>query len=264
MSLPSIPNITPCISLTREETIDLLLSSIAMEEMGLSHILNAEGEKLQRFLEMDCLKLKDFMEINKSVNSTLKTIIKSQILLQSKLEETIYLDSLSRPKCEPDCFHDCSDQGQHDGCDCACCQGRAGCQECKQEDVYPERDCDHGECDHGKCHENDHCHECKGDPTNNEDHEQQAYSEDSEHEETHICDQCGGYKKVVEQYKHEEVSICDKCGGRRVDKDPCDEEVICQQCGGRRVNGEEHAAQSEVCREDDHCPTCGGVHQRGR
>lgn len=49
MSLPNIPNITPKISLERCDTINLLLSSIALEEIGLSHILNAEGEKLQYF-----------------------------------------------------------------------------------------------------------------------------------------------------------------------------------------------------------------------
>lgn len=43
--MPNIPNITPIVSLKRCETIDLLLSSIALEEIGLSHILNAEGGK---------------------------------------------------------------------------------------------------------------------------------------------------------------------------------------------------------------------------
>ncbi|MFQ6341187.1 collagen-like protein, partial [Bacillus sp. AF62] len=47
MSQPNLPDITPDISLTREEAINLLLSSIAMQELGLAHIINAEGEKLQ-------------------------------------------------------------------------------------------------------------------------------------------------------------------------------------------------------------------------
>ena len=45
MSLPSFPNIDPPIQ--REDAVNQILSSIAMEELGLSHILNAEGEKLQ-------------------------------------------------------------------------------------------------------------------------------------------------------------------------------------------------------------------------
>lgn len=46
MSLPNIPDIAPEISLNRCESINLLLSSIALEEIGLSHIINAEGEKI--------------------------------------------------------------------------------------------------------------------------------------------------------------------------------------------------------------------------
>jgi len=50
MSQANIPNMTPNISLSREDAINLILASIAMEEMSLSHILNAEGEKLQYVL----------------------------------------------------------------------------------------------------------------------------------------------------------------------------------------------------------------------
>ena len=44
MSLPSFPVVNPPIE--REDAVNQILSSIAMEELGLSHILNAEGEKL--------------------------------------------------------------------------------------------------------------------------------------------------------------------------------------------------------------------------
>ncbi|HDR6271282.1 TPA: hypothetical protein QCU37_004893 [Bacillus cereus] len=47
MSQANIPNITPTVSLTREESINLILSSIALQELGLAHIINAEGEKIQ-------------------------------------------------------------------------------------------------------------------------------------------------------------------------------------------------------------------------
>ena len=41
MSLPSFPNVDPAIQ--REDAVNQILSSIAMEELGMSHILNAEG-----------------------------------------------------------------------------------------------------------------------------------------------------------------------------------------------------------------------------
>ncbi|WP_235817440.1 MULTISPECIES: hypothetical protein [Gracilibacillus] len=113
MSMPNIPNITPTVSLTRCETIDLLLSSIALEEIGLSHILNAEGEKLQAFLKNHDHCLQDYVKINHSVNQTLRTVVKSQMLLQFKLEDVADLDDCGcdegkqKPK-KPDCnnFHE--------------------------------------------------------------------------------------------------------------------------------------------------------------
>ncbi|MED3080215.1 MULTISPECIES: hypothetical protein [Bacillus cereus group] len=94
MSLPNLPDITPDISLTREEVINLLLSSIAMEEIGLSHILNAEGEKLQHFMKQKKRSFCEYIAINHSVNDTLKTIVKSQLLLQLKLEEVNSIKSV--------------------------------------------------------------------------------------------------------------------------------------------------------------------------
>ncbi len=47
LSYPNIPNITPAIALSRDDVVNLLFSSIAMEALGLAHIINAEGEKIQ-------------------------------------------------------------------------------------------------------------------------------------------------------------------------------------------------------------------------
>ena len=44
MSQPKFPQIDP--PLTREGSLNEIISSIASEELSLSHILNAEGEKL--------------------------------------------------------------------------------------------------------------------------------------------------------------------------------------------------------------------------
>ena len=119
MSMPNIPNIKPDISLNRCETVNLLLSSIALEEIGLSHILNAEGEKLQAMLKKDPKCIKGYMDMNKSINKTLRTIIKSQMLLQLKLEDVMELDE------EICCSHNkkCSCKNKCSGCkrlDCHC------------------------------------------------------------------------------------------------------------------------------------------------
>ncbi|HPB48116.1 MAG TPA: hypothetical protein PLX16_05830, partial [Exilispira sp.] len=50
MSFPTIPDITPTININRSDVINLLLASIAFEELGLAHIINAEAEKIQYIL----------------------------------------------------------------------------------------------------------------------------------------------------------------------------------------------------------------------
>lgn len=92
LSQANIPNITPTITVTRDDSINLLLSSIALEELGLSHIINAEGEKLQYVLgtlpgvTSPPATISDLLAINNSVQNTMKTILKNEFLLQSKLE----------------------------------------------------------------------------------------------------------------------------------------------------------------------------------
>ena len=96
MSFPNIPNVTPDIDLNRDDVINLILSSIAFEELGLAHLINSEAEKIQYILGTlngqtppEIASLDDLLAINESVEGTLRSIIKSQMLLQFKLEDTI-------------------------------------------------------------------------------------------------------------------------------------------------------------------------------
>ena len=99
MSLPKIPDINPNVSVTQTDAVNLLLSSIAMEEIGLSHIINAEGEKIQFVLGTlvdgsgtpiegpQDVTVEDVLKVNKSVDNTLKNVTRNQLLLQLKLED---------------------------------------------------------------------------------------------------------------------------------------------------------------------------------
>lgn len=95
MSFPTIPNITPSISVTTGEAINLLLASIAFEELGLAHIINAEAEKIQAVLgtlpgvTIPGTTIGSLIEVNSLVNKTLQTVIKKEMLLQFKLEEIV-------------------------------------------------------------------------------------------------------------------------------------------------------------------------------
>ena len=140
LSLPNIPNITPKISLNRCDTINLLLSSIALEEISLSHILNAEGEKLQLFLKTCPKRLNDFLDINDSVNKTLRTVVKSQILLELKLEDVVELDRKSNCKdeyCNEGHKDRCKHHNRNECCD-ECCNK---C--CKHQHHHGKNPCKH-------------------------------------------------------------------------------------------------------------------------
>lgn len=97
MSLPNIPDINPEITLTQEEVVNLLLASIALEEIGLAHIINGEAEKIQAVVgtlpntNVAATTLGELLSINDSVNKTMKTVIKKEMLLQFKLEDVIEL-----------------------------------------------------------------------------------------------------------------------------------------------------------------------------
>ena len=90
MSIPIIPNITPEIDLEREDVINMLLASIALEAIGLAHIINAEGEKIQAVVGSDP-SVDDLIKIDKSVGMTLRDVIKKEMLLQFKLENILDL-----------------------------------------------------------------------------------------------------------------------------------------------------------------------------
>ena len=101
MSLPSFPNIDPPIQ--REDAVNQILSSIAMEELGLSHILNAEGEKLQYILGTlpglsgPAATVEDVLSANESVRNLLKTAVQNQIFLKSKMQGVLEASPMQGP-----------------------------------------------------------------------------------------------------------------------------------------------------------------------
>ena len=86
MSEPQIPE------RTQEEALTDLLESIALEETGLAHILNAEGEKIQviaQLLEDGVIDSEEAIEQQEAVSRGLREPIKQQMLLQFKLEDVL-------------------------------------------------------------------------------------------------------------------------------------------------------------------------------
>lgn len=108
MSMPTIPDINPVIGIDVDDSINMLISSIALEEIGLSHIINAEAEKIQyvlgtletshRNINQHCLD--DVLKVNRSIDRTLRDVLKNQMILHMKFEDTIDFYYNSRNNCK--------------------------------------------------------------------------------------------------------------------------------------------------------------------
>lgn len=79
-----MPIITPGEG-TRSQAITDIIESVALEQTALSHILNAEGEKIQRAVA-DTTTVDEILAVNKSVQSMVNAISRLEMVLQSKLE----------------------------------------------------------------------------------------------------------------------------------------------------------------------------------
>lgn len=102
-----------------EDLANLLLASIAFEEFGLAHLIDAEAEKLQYVLGTlpnnpplyPPATLKQILTVNRSVDQTLRDITKKEMLLQLKLESILASQKKDPPTCPPHC----------DKCPVPCC-----------------------------------------------------------------------------------------------------------------------------------------------
>jgi len=99
----SLPEFSTDTSPSREDAINQIIASIAMEELGLSHIINAEGEKLQYVLGTipgvtgPAATIEDVLKVNESVRAVLQHATESQSLLRNKLQSALSSATLTGP-----------------------------------------------------------------------------------------------------------------------------------------------------------------------
>lgn len=70
----------------RDQAVTDLIESVALAEAALSHILNAEGEKLQAAIVMKDIDTQKLLCVNKSIQSTVDAITRLELVLQTKLK----------------------------------------------------------------------------------------------------------------------------------------------------------------------------------
>jgi hypothetical protein len=86
-----MPVITPGEG-SREQAITDIISSVALQEAALAHILNAEGEKMQAIIAMPDVTPEQLLDLNGSVTQMVNAVTRLEMTLQSKLE--LFADEL--------------------------------------------------------------------------------------------------------------------------------------------------------------------------
>jgi len=94
MSMPEIPKHKHRPNI--EETIIDLLESIALEEISLSHLINAQAETLQAFVGEDLdfptnPSNSDILRFNVTIQRVMETIMFKELFLLRKLESVIQI-----------------------------------------------------------------------------------------------------------------------------------------------------------------------------
>ncbi|MGI6070024.1 MAG: hypothetical protein ACOYBE_06310 [Blautia sp.] len=77
---------------TEEGAVTDVITSVALLESALSHILNAEGEKMERIMEMENVTETELLCMNRSSEFMIDVITRLEMILQAKLE-TVLLQS---------------------------------------------------------------------------------------------------------------------------------------------------------------------------
>lgn len=98
MGMPEIK--MHCHPISRDQAINDFIESIALEETALSHILNAEGEKLQKIIATtDCVD--DLLRVNCSVENMVKSVTELVIVLKAKMDslQSLLCDCLKEDNC---------------------------------------------------------------------------------------------------------------------------------------------------------------------
>jgi hypothetical protein len=93
MSMPIIEKHDNCID--KDQAITDLIESVALMENGLAHIINAEGEKIQKVIKHDRdeeVSSLDIYKVNESARRMINTISRLEVLLQGKLDIVKDLD----------------------------------------------------------------------------------------------------------------------------------------------------------------------------
>lgn len=78
-----------------------ILESIALEEAAIAHVINAEGEKIQKVVKECDVSIHELLEINRSVEEVIEKFVSLESVLTDKLEIVkCMLNDINKCDCE--------------------------------------------------------------------------------------------------------------------------------------------------------------------
>lgn len=102
---------------SRYSAVTDIIQSVALEQAALSHILNAEGEKLQTVLSTNCNSPELILATNDSVRSMVDSVAKLEMILQYKL--SLFEDCLC-DHCDSSKKASQHTKHERNNCNCSC------------------------------------------------------------------------------------------------------------------------------------------------
>lgn len=73
-------------TITRGDAVGNIIESVAIQEAAISHILNAESEKLMAVVNNSGATAEDLLAVNASVKNAIAAISRLEMQLQAKLD----------------------------------------------------------------------------------------------------------------------------------------------------------------------------------
>lgn len=205
MSMPNIPDVNPEICICFEDVIKLLLSSVALQEIALSNVINAESEKLQSVIKRkdNCYTVKELITLNESIEKVLYEVSSIETLLITKIKNISKLYDKKEKECEccdyDECYADCNNINNELNHICTKYIDEFNCKcnnKCEDKDY---------ECNcNNKCEDKDYECKCKND-------EEENIKENDSKEYKNIEDSNDiNYIKAANSKKHEEFQEMNK------------------------------------------------------
>ncbi len=79
----------------RSQAITDIIESVSLEQAALSHVLNAEGKKIQKIIAIEDISREEILQVNESVKDTVESVAQLESMLMSKLK--LFGDALKPP-----------------------------------------------------------------------------------------------------------------------------------------------------------------------